>query len=271
VGTSGAIYTKGNILTDGGVTAKDVAASGNITAGGSMSAVKVTASGDMSAGGNITASGNIGTTNGSMSAVNMTASNTMKASYIEVSSKATFAGGTYVNSNGGMVFANYKSWIGFNGDAGFAGDNVKIGVNGEFYLKTLSSGAIGVNASGQVVNHSSSSKRYKENITEDYDEKLNPENLYKIPVKQFNYKNEYKDITPYSDTQVGLIAEDVDKYFPSACCYDNQGQVEGWHDRLIVPAMLKLIQNQKLSIDSLCQKCKDLSEELDIIKSKISE
>jgi hypothetical protein len=321
VKASGDIYTSGDIIANGNITAENIIANGNITAGN-----------------------------------------------IEITNKANFAGGTYIDNNGGMTFPDSKTWIGYGGDSQFANGVIYIYTNGDTqfakgntllnangtasfvdgkftididgnvklnsinnYLKvetnnevrltvgkmerqfsidqtpmardTIHSngglvisanngnsglyleggqfyllggeieyvGAIGVNEHGKIINVDSSSERYKENITEDYDEKLNPENLYKIPVKQFNYKDEYKDITFNPDAQIGLIAEDVDKYFPSACCYNKQGRIEGWHDRMIIPAMLKLIQNQKSDIDTLYQKYHVLVKELDAIKLKLDE
>lgn len=122
-----------------------------------------------------------------------------------------------------------------------------------YFFNGLPAGGIGLNSDGKVIQSGTSSLRYKENIREDFDEELNPENLYKIPVKQFNYKDECKDITFNPNTQVGLIAEDVALYFPSAS-FSKNGVVEGWNERMLIPAMLKLIQNQKQALDDLEEK-----------------
>lgn len=109
---------------------------------------------------------------------------------------------------------------------------------------------------------SSSSKRYKENITEKLDDSLNPEKLYDLPVVQFNYNEENKDCDIIGGTQIGLIAEDVAKIYPNACVYNNDGQPENWYERTMIPAILKLVQNQKRQIDILEEKMKILEGKL---------
>jgi hypothetical protein len=54
-----------------------------------------------------------------------------------------------------------------------------------------SSGYLKLNSNRQIVLDGSSSLRYKENITEFFDAELQPEKLYELNVKQFNYKPEY--------------------------------------------------------------------------------
>lgn len=114
-----------------------------------------------------------------------------------------------------------------------------------------------VNSTGEVI-ASSSSKRYKENITEEFETTLNPKKLYDCPVKQYNYKEEFKDKELVEGTQIGIIAEDVDKYYPNACIYNAEGQPESWQERIMIPAMLKLIQEQKKQIDNLEERVKAL-------------
>lgn len=96
-----------------------------------------------------------------------------------------------------------------------------------------------------------SSARYKKDISTEFNEDLDPHKLYDLPVKQYQYKDEHKDKQLVAGMQVGLIAEDVDKYFPNACQYNDDGEPESWRERIIVPAMLKLIQEQKAEIDEL--------------------
>lgn len=118
---------------------------------------------------------------------------------------------------------------------------------------------IGVNTSGEVV-AVTSSKRYKENITEDLSEELNPEKLYDLPVKQYNYKPEYSDIELVAGTQIGIIAEDIEKYYPNALIRNDEGEAESWQDRIMIPAMLKLIQEQKKQIDDLEKRIRALEK-----------
>lgn len=121
-----------------------------------------------------------------------------------------------------------------------------------------------VNRNG-IVTVSSSSSRYKENITINIESQLDPFKLYDLPVKQYNYKSEYKENALVQGTQIGLIAEDVDKFYPNACAYNEKGQPESWQDRIMIPAMLKLIQEQKKQIDALEKRVADLENKQEVI------
>ncbi|MGN1202776.1 MAG: tail fiber domain-containing protein [Eubacterium sp.] len=101
----------------------------------------------------------------------------------------------------------------------------------------------------------------KENITEKLNDDLNPDNFYNLPIKQYNYKPEYKDCELVSGTQIGITAEDVDKFYPNACIYNKNGEPESWQDRIMIPAMLKLIQEQKQEIESLKQRLDKIEKE----------
>lgn len=112
-----------------------------------------------------------------------------------------------------------------------------------------------------------SSKRYKKDIKLVEDDILNSERLYDLQVKQFKYKEEYqpnKNDSRYEKNLIGFIAEDVEKVFPIAVDYteDDNGNkiVDNWNERYIIPAMLKLIQNQKKKIDELEDRIKILEE-----------
>lgn len=106
-----------------------------------------------------------------------------------------------------------------------------------------------------------SSERYKTDITSEISDELNPEKLYDLKVKQFKYKEEYqpsKDDMRYNKNLIGFIAEDVAKIFPIASDYekDENGKIriENWNERYLIPAMLKLIQEQNKRIKVLEEK-----------------
>ncbi len=107
-----------------------------------------------------------------------------------------------------------------------------------------------VNANGNVTANSSS-MRYKENIKHAIAEWLNPEKLYDLPVVQYNYKHEYADRELVSGTQIGILAEDVEKYYPNALVINKEGQAESWQDRILIPAILMLVQQQHKEIENL--------------------
>lgn len=116
-----------------------------------------------------------------------------------------------------------------------------------------------------IVTPASSSKRYKKDIEYEIDDGLNPEKLYELPVAQYEYKEEYADRSLANGTQIGIIAEDVDVYYPNACIYNRDGQPESWQDRIMIPAMLKLIQEQHSEIESLKTQIAEINDKLNQI------
>ena len=103
-----------------------------------------------------------------------------------------------------------------------------------------------------VLRCSSSSKRYKYNIT-NIDEELDPELLYNLPVRSFTYKGNYLSKTDrnYRKRMIGFIAEEVEEVYPKACQYNEDGTVEMWNSQILIPAMLALIQRQHKEIEKL--------------------
>lgn len=106
---------------------------------------------------------------------------------------------------------------------------------------------------GTILRYSSSSQRWKHDIEELSDDDLKAENLYDLPVKQFKYNEGYLiDNDDRIDKNIpGFIAEDVNEYYPIACDYDDDHLPEDWNVKMLVPGMLKLIQDQKKEIDEL--------------------
>lgn len=106
---------------------------------------------------------------------------------------------------------------------------------------------------GTFARSSSSSARYKEDITENLPSKLDPHKLYDLPVKSYKYKDGYLHNSDCRNGQdiIGFIAEDVQKVYECATEYDENGKAEMWNAKIIVPAMLKLIQEQNDRIAAL--------------------
>lgn len=107
---------------------------------------------------------------------------------------------------------------------------------------------------GQTVSvESSSSKRYKHDITDKLVDKLNPHRLYDLKTKQFIFNDDhspqYEDMR--GQTIPGFIAEEVDEIYPAATIHDADGEIESWDERRIIPPMLSLIQEQKKRIEEL--------------------
>ena len=124
----------------------------------------------------------------------------------------------------------------------------------DVWNRTTSSGAnVRVTKAGTLYHYSSSSMRYKTDITTKLSNELDPERLYDLKVWQYKYREGYlnKNDQRYGQDIIGFIAEDVKQKYPIAANYDEDGQIENWNVEMIVPAMLKLIQNQKKEIDEL--------------------
>lgn len=112
----------------------------------------------------------------------------------------------------------------------------------------------GLSVLGNMVAYqSSSSRRYKHDIKTIEDKKLDPHRLYDLPVRQFKYNDDatlqYADME--GQTLPGFIAEEVAAVYPSAVIRGEDGKIESWDERRILPGMLALIQEQKQTIESL--------------------
>lgn len=132
------------------------------------------------------------------------------------------------------------------------------------YLSGSEVGTLSIDANA-MVRSSGSSKRWKTNITSDLSSNLIPEKLYGLPVVQFEFDEEHKELSLNDGVQIGVIAEDVDKIYPNACLYDKDGNPANWNERIMIPAMLKLIQDQKKQIDALEKRVNDLENKQEVI------
>lgn len=122
-----------------------------------------------------------------------------------------------------------------------------------------------------------SSRRFKDSITPELDEDLNPERLYDVDVIQFKYKKDYftnEDDIRYRKNMIGLIAEDVyDKYKIAADWHvdEDSGEVlvDGWNEQYIIPALLKLIQNQHEELQEQRKEIDQLKETVGMLVKEI--
>lgn len=89
---------------------------------------------------------------------------------------------------------------------------------------------------------SSSSRRYKDHI--DDMTVADAEKILGIPVVWFKYKDGYlrHDDILVGKAIPGFYAEDVEKYYPVAAQKNEDGSVEDWNYRMLIPAMMRLIQ-----------------------------
>lgn len=137
---------------------------------------------------------------------------------------------------------------------------------------------ISADGNGNVAKTSkTSSRRFKDSITPELDDDLNPEHLYDVDVIQFKYKEDYftnEDDIRYRKNMIGLIAEDVyDKYKIAADWHVESGEVlvDGWNEQYIIPALLKLIQNQHKELQEQRTEIDQLKETVDILMKDYKE
>ena len=98
-----------------------------------------------------------------------------------------------------------------------------------------------------------SSMRYKENIVDLLSvPELDPKKLLALPVRAFTYKEDYLSSADdrYQQMFPGFISEEVDAIYPIAADYEN-GEIESWNDRIMLPALLSLVQELYKRVEEL--------------------
>ena len=121
-----------------------------------------------------------------------------------------------------------------------------------FSTTTANAATVWISSTGQFRRSTASSERYKTDIVNLNDvPELDPKALYDLPVRAFRFKDGY---LPETDDRFGVlvpgfIAEEMDAIYPAATDYTDG--VETWNDRMIIPAMLALIQDQQARIKAL--------------------
>lgn len=101
---------------------------------------------------------------------------------------------------------------------------------------------------------SSSSERYK-----DVQEDLQcMEQWYNIQPVWAKYKDGYltEDDAFNGKDMPMFLAEDVEKHMPEAAVYNNDGKIEDWNYRVVIPAMFVMLKKQRLEIEKLKKRLK---------------
>lgn len=121
--------------------------------------------------------------------------------------------------------------------------------SGNLYLTAQGNAWYGVEAS--------SSRKIKKYIKPLSDESIKAEKLYDVEVVQFQYKDGYLDDDDAMKgvTLPGFIVEDLEEIYPVAVQKDldepEESRYWSWSPYRIIPAMLKLIQDQHAEIEEL--------------------
>ena len=112
----------------------------------------------------------------------------------------------------------------------------------------------GSTPAGRIVDNGASSQRYKHDIVNLRDvPELDPRKLYELPVRAFKYNLDYlsTDDDRYDVLIPGFIAEEVDEFYPLAADYEPKIGIHTWNDRMLIPAMMALIQDLHKEIQLL--------------------
>ena len=120
-----------------------------------------------------------------------------------------------------------------------------------------------------------SSKRFKDDVTTELCEELNPRSLYDVDIVQFKYKKDYftnKEDIRYRKDLIGFIAEDIYEKYPICADYHMEDEnlvVDGWNQQYMIPAMLKLIQEQHKQLETQQQEIDTLKKHVSFLMQKI--
>lgn len=147
------------------------------------------------------------------------------------------------------------------------------------YNRTYTSNVeVVITSAGTFGRYASSSRKYKKDIIsieenlkkqrpmtmmldDEIESIINPDGLYEIPVMQYKYIDGYlaHDDKKIDKDIIGIMAEDVARYYPIATIYDDDGNPEAWQKEPILVGMLYLLQKQKKEIDNLKEIVKGLT------------
>ena len=111
---------------------------------------------------------------------------------------------------------------------------------------------IATNPLAEVYRSTASSQRWKNSI--DYlAGELEASKLLDLPVRQFKFNNDYlnKEDKRFDTLVPGFVAEEVAEHYPIAAEMGEGGEVDDWNIRMLIPPMLKLIQDQDAKIKDL--------------------
>ena len=158
--------------------------------------------------------------------------------------KISSTGGALTVKNGLHLYTNVNT-----DSSGFDDGTERFKIFGLGHVS--SGGHLVFDSDGATVSYlSSSSRRYKNHIRDMTDNDI--QNLYKLPTVFFVYKPGYLEKNSAVPIP-GLYAEDVEQYLPLAARYQN-GLIEDWNERAVIPYLIKAIQQQHEEIEALKRK-----------------
>ncbi len=170
-------------------------------------------------------------------------------SYVGSDGQWHFANNVYLP---GTLQANGLNMPSRTGTQTTAKPNCYIDTNGTFYKTSTAS-----------------TRSVKDDIKLLESEELNPSRLYDVSIYQFKYKTTYlsnKEDTRYKKDMIGFILENLHEKYPIAvdCHMDEAGKIiyDSWNEQYLIPAMLKLIQDQHKELINQSMKIQNLENRL---------
>ena len=156
-------------------------------------------------------------------------------------------------------------------NATLTGDIDAIGIKGRSSSASANVRCIDGSSTGYLAIAATSSQRYKHDIADITDAKLDPHRLLRLHARQYKYNLDYLDPKDarYDEVVCGFVAEEVLKQYPVACEFNAYGMPENWDARYIIPPMLSLIQEQNGEIEQLKSDNFALKGEVDILKQRL--
>lgn len=128
-----------------------------------------------------------------------------------------------------------------------------------------------VSTTGAFHTTTKSSRRWKHDIT-NFEDVFDYRDLYKLPVRSFIYNLDKmdEDDPRYGVETPGFIAEEVYDTIPIAAdMSEDKTQVDNWNDRIMIPYMVKAIQEQHKEIVELETKVSNLETRLAELEAKL--
>lgn len=192
---------------------------------------------------------------------------------------AKYENGAYSKTTGVSTYANRNNTVSIGtsanmfGDIYLAGEITSLGV---YNLTTTTNLPVSVTSQGYLRRYKSgSSLMIKNHIYKiGYDE---AKELLSTNVYSFRYNDDGQPANGKEHAAVnryGFVLEDMEKTFPMAVEYDEDGLPAAWCVQIIVPTILEIIKHQQAEISALKAENKELKEkisEIDNLKKSLDE
>ncbi len=158
--------------------------------------------------------------------------------------------GSRTNTPAGMMINTFSKHI-YTSD--FSINNTELKHMAVYNSVSSNSPNVYIDENGCFMRSSSSSSRYKKDISLNIPDDISPKKLYDFNIVSYKYRDNYlfRNDKRYKKNIIGFVAEDIYKKYPIACNLDKNGKPEMWNINILFPAALKLIQDQHKEIEQL--------------------